>query len=67
MQVQLDGDYKFIMVYQDHLAKFVILRLLTHKEAEEIAYVLIYIFTAFGELAILQSDNGKEFAKNVII
>ncbi|XP_060842993.1 KRAB-A domain-containing protein 2-like [Rhopalosiphum padi] len=67
MQAQPDGDYKFIMVYQDHLTKFVILRPLTHKRAEEVAYVLIDIFTTFGAPAILQSDNGREFANKVII
>ncbi|CAI6353312.1 unnamed protein product [Macrosiphum euphorbiae] len=44
------------MVYQDHPTKFVILRPLTHKRAEEVAYVLIDIFTTFGAPAILQSD-----------
>ncbi|XP_060862057.1 SCAN domain-containing protein 3-like [Metopolophium dirhodum] len=67
MQAQPDGDYKFIMVYQDHLTKFVILRPLTHKRAEEVAYVLIDIFTTFGAPAISQSDNGREFANKVII
>ncbi|XP_028044424.1 SCAN domain-containing protein 3-like [Rhopalosiphum maidis] len=67
MQAQPDDDYKFIMVYQDHLTKFVILRPLTHKRAEEVAYVLIDIFTTFGAPAILQSDNGREFANKVVI
>jgi len=61
MQAQPDGDYKFIMVYQDHLTKFVILRPLTRKRAEEVAYVLIDIFTTFGAPAILQSDNGSYY------
>ena len=32
-----DGDYKFIMNYQDHLTKFVDLRGLKSKEAAEVA------------------------------
>jgi zinc finger BED domain-containing protein 5/7/8/9 len=66
MQAQPDGDYKFIMVYQDHLPKFVIFRPFTHKRNEEVAYVLIDIFITFGAPVILQSDNGREFANKVI-
>lgn len=59
MQAQPDGDYnKFIMVYQDHFTKFKILRPLTHKRAEEVAFVLIDNFITFGVPAILQ----REFA-----
>ncbi|XP_023230770.1 ubiquitin-protein ligase E3B-like [Centruroides sculpturatus] len=35
-QSQPDREYKFIMVYQDHLTKFVILKSLTSKRAEEV-------------------------------
>jgi len=66
MQAQPDGNYKFILVYQDHLTKFVNLRPLTHKRAEEVAYVLLDIFTTFGAPAILQSANGREFANKVV-
>lgn len=57
MQAQPDGNYKFILVYQDHLTKFVLLRPLTHKRAEEVAYVLLDIFTTFGH--IYTSDFTK--------
>lgn len=53
-------------MYQDHLTKFVLLRLLKHKRAEEVAYVLLDIFTTFGAAAILQSDNGREFVNKII-
>ncbi|CAG4949101.1 unnamed protein product [Parnassius apollo] len=66
IQSQDDGDYKFIMVYQDHLTKFVQLRLLKSKRAEEVAYHLLDIFTTFGAPSILQSDNGREFANKVV-
>lgn len=45
LQLQSDGEYKFIFVYQDHLTKFVTLRPLTSKRAEEVAFNLIDIFT----------------------
>lgn len=37
MQAQPDGDFKFICVYQDHVTKFVQLRPLKTKQAEEVA------------------------------
>lgn len=58
-QAQPDGNYKFILVYQDHIIKFVNLRPLTHNRAKEVAYVLLDIFTTFGAPVILQSDNGR--------
>jgi len=66
MQAQPDGNYKFILVYQDHLTKFVNLRPLSNKRAEEVAYVLLDIFTTFGAPAILQSYNGREFSNKIV-
>ncbi|GFS10305.1 Krab-a domain-containing protein 2-like protein [Elysia marginata] len=61
-----DGQYKWIMVYQDHLTKFVVLRPLTSKRACEVAFQLVDIFTLLGAPVILQSDNGSEFTAVVI-
>ena len=44
MQSQADHEFKFIMVYQDHLTKFVLQRALQSKRAEEVAYQLTDIF-----------------------
>ena len=57
MQSQPDGDLKWILVYQDHLTKFVQLHPVTSKRAPEIAYQLLDIFSIFGAPSILQSDN----------
>ncbi|XP_023223766.1 KRAB-A domain-containing protein 2-like [Centruroides sculpturatus] len=65
-QSQPDREYKFIMVYQDHHTKFVILKSLMSKRAEEVAYNLVDIFSLLGAQSILQSDNGREFANNVV-
>ncbi|KAL1516546.1 hypothetical protein ABEB36_000452 [Hypothenemus hampei] len=65
-QSQTDGNYKFVLVYQDYLTKFIILRPLQTKRAEEIAYHLMDIFAIFGAPAILQSDNGREFCNEII-
>ena len=59
-------QYKFIMVYQDHLTKFCILRALKTKTAEEVAYNLLDPFTLLGAPVILQSDNGREFINRII-
>ncbi|KHJ40261.1 hypothetical protein D918_09704 [Trichuris suis] len=39
-----DGEYKFLMAYQDHLTKFVVLKALKSKTAEEVAHNLVDIF-----------------------
>ncbi|XP_055932879.1 KRAB-A domain-containing protein 2-like [Argiope bruennichi] len=66
LQSNSEGEYKFIMVYQDHLTKFVQLRPLKTKRAEEVAYHVLPIFLTFGAPAILQSDNGREFSNQVV-
>ena len=66
MQSSPQGQFKWIMVYQCHLTKFVILRPLSSKRAAEVAFQLLYIFLIFGAPAILQSDNGSEFTAQVI-
>lgn len=66
LQTQPDGDYKFIMVYQDHLTKFVILRALKTKSAEEVAVQLKDIFSIFGAPCIFHTDNGREFKNKIV-
>ncbi|KAJ8946081.1 hypothetical protein NQ314_008981 [Rhamnusium bicolor] len=66
MQSQQDHGFKYIMVYQDHLTKFVLLGSLQSKRAEEVAYQLTDIFLTFGAPCILHSDNGREFVNAVI-
>ncbi|XP_060877060.1 KRAB-A domain-containing protein 2-like [Metopolophium dirhodum] len=53
-QSQSDAGYKFVLVYQDHLTKFCILRPLKCKRAEQIAYLLLLdIFCLFGAPSVL--------------
>ena len=66
MQSQADGEFKWILVYQDHLAKIIQLRATKSKRGAEVAYHLLNIFCIFGAPAILQSDNGREFANSII-
>ena len=66
MQSMPNGTHKWIMVYQDHLTKFCVLRALSTKRAAEVAHQLMDIFLLFGAPHILQSDNGSEFTAAVI-
>jgi hypothetical protein len=66
MQISADGEYKFIMNCQDYSTKFVFLRQLKTKKAEEAAYNLVDIFTIIGAPSVLQSDNGREFANRIV-
>ena len=58
---EVNLPYKFLLVYQDHLTKFIVLRPLKRKTAEEVAQTLMEIFCLIGSPHILQSDNGREF------
>ncbi|XP_052806687.1 KRAB-A domain-containing protein 2-like [Mya arenaria] len=66
MQAMAHSNYKWIMVYQDHLTKFCVIRPLTTKRASEVAFQLMDIFLLMGAPVILQSDNGSEFTSHVI-
>jgi hypothetical protein len=66
MQSNPDRDMKFILVYQDHVTKFVLLRTLHSKRAYEVAYHLLDIFTTFGAPNILHSDYEREFCNQII-
>lgn len=66
LQSDPDGDFHFIFNYQDHLTKFVTLRPLRTKTAEEVALVLLDVFTTFGTPCILQTDNGREFMNRLL-
>jgi len=66
MQSQNINGFRFVLNYQDHLTKFVLLRALSSKRAEEIAHNLLDIYTTFEAPAILHSDNYREFVNSII-
>ena len=43
MQSMRDGEFRFIMHYQDHLTMFATLRALTSKYAAEVAYIFTFL------------------------
>lgn len=55
------------MVYQSHLTKFVVFKALRMKTEEGVARKLKKVIRRLVAPAILQSDNGREFANKVII
>lgn len=65
-QSQNYNNYRYIMNYQDQLTKFVILKPLKTKQAEEITLNPIDIYTTFGAPAILHSDKGSKFVNSII-
>lgn len=61
-----DGEFKFILNYQEHLTKFKFLIPLKSKTAVDVAKALLSIFLQFGAPHVLQSDNGREFTAGII-
>lgn len=64
-QSRRDGEYKFVLVYQDHMTKYVILRALKTKTMDTITDVLFPIFIDFGAPLLVHTDNGREFSNMV--
>ena len=60
------GGYRYVCNYQDHFTKFCMLFPLITKRAHEVAYRLLDVFCLTGPCSILHSDNGREFANEVI-
>ena len=68
IDMQASGEikllYNFLLVYEDHLTRLVVLSPLKSKTAIEVTSTLNDKFCLIGQLRILQGDNGREF-KNV--
>ena len=66
-----DQEFCYILTYQDHLTKFISLRALKSKRAEEVAYQLLDIFCTFGAPAILQVSirilNGSVMCTKILV
>ncbi|XP_038208003.1 KRAB-A domain-containing protein 2-like [Zerene cesonia] len=61
-----DGEFKWLLNYQDNATKFINLRPLKTIEPVEVASELLKIFLTFGAPYVLQSDNGNDFTANLI-
>ena len=60
------GRFSWIMVYQDHLTKFLVLQPVSTKCAAEVAFHLLDIFLLLRAPHILQNDNGSEFTEVIV-
>lgn len=65
LQSAPDGDFKWLMTYQDNTTKFLHLRLLHSKRARSCVGTTKNILK-FGAPYILQSDNGREFSAGIV-
>ena len=61
VQARPDGQFKWILVFQDHFTKRVSLRAIRQKSGLDVANALIDIFAETGAPRLLHSDNGREF------
>ena len=66
MQLNPDGEYKFIMHCQDFRTNLSFLRSLKSKRPKEVARALLDIFTIIGAPSVLQSDSGREFSSQIV-
>ena len=57
---EINRPYNFLMVCQDHITKFVILRPLRNKSAVEVTDNLLDIFCLFGPLATMIREKWPE-------
>ncbi|SAL97143.1 hypothetical protein, partial, partial [Absidia glauca] len=56
----------YLLIMIDICSRFVILRAIENKTAEAVVKAIIPVFCDFGIPQTLQSDNGKEFANQVM-
>ncbi|KAL1492015.1 hypothetical protein ABEB36_012520 [Hypothenemus hampei] len=66
-QSMQDGQYKWLLNYQEDLTKFICLRPLKSKTPAEVAKELLKIFLELGPPSILQNDNDREFVDGIIM
>lgn len=66
MRSQPDGKFKWVLRYSDHLTAFSHSVPLEDKNAKTAALALLPILLSFGAPSILQSDQGPEFAGEVV-
>ncbi|CAK1553113.1 unnamed protein product [Leptosia nina] len=67
ISMETDNEYKYILVYQDFETSFVQLRSLKTENVEEIANILLDIFTTFGAPCVLTNSRSREsLAESVV-
>ena len=59
-------EMKYILVCVDVFTRFLVCRAIRDKKAPTVAEELVKIFSILGLPRIIQSDNGTEFANNIL-
>ena len=62
-----EDGYRFIMMYQDNRTKYRFLKALKTQGASEVANHLVDVFCSIGSPPILDSNNGNQFASDVVV
>ena len=61
-----ESGFNYILVLVDIATRFVLLRPLQTKEAEEIAWTLLTVFADFGLPKVIQHDNDRSFLNQIM-
>ncbi|XP_017772897.1 PREDICTED: uncharacterized protein LOC108559998 [Nicrophorus vespilloides] len=61
-----DGDYKYIFSYEDYKTKYCFLRPLKSVCPNEVATIVVDIFTTIGAPNIIQTNRGSKFTYTLI-
>ena len=65
--VTTEDGYNYILLIIDVATRYMWIRALKTKVANEVAWELLKVFAEFGFPKIIQSDNGKEFVNTIIL
>jgi Integrase core domain len=60
-----EGGFNYVLVFADVATRFVWLKLIASKVAEDVVDAMVSIITEFGVPAIVQSDNDKALVNQV--
>lgn len=65
MRKKPDGEYRFIMHYQENMTGFTVLQPLKTDSAKEVTHALANIFRVIGVPCVLSSSKGRPFSRSV--
>ncbi|XP_051167350.1 zinc finger protein 724-like [Leptopilina boulardi] len=60
------SHYKYLFVYEDRISRYIVLKALQSNNPKEVAIKLLDVMTIIGVPEILQSENGENYAKQIL-
>jgi hypothetical protein len=63
--ITTEDGFNFVLIVVDVLTRFIVLRPIQSKSAEEIAMTLLHLFADFGAPKIMQCDRDKSFLNQI--